>query len=328
MNDTHPTAEQLDRYRRRTAPPADTLAVDAHIATCDRCLALVRPAGERHLHYDDLEAVVDGRASMSDRKLVERHTAACTACANELVDLRRMRDAMAADGGRASRPPAGWKPALRLAAAAAIAAIVFAAAWLWMQREPQPAPSRPRPPIARRKVIERAPVPEPQQIALQRPAILNALVHEPGVLRGAADPVAIDLQKPLGTVVLDDRPRFQWSPVRGARSYDIAVADAETGTVAATGSTAETAWQPDAPLPRGRTYMWQVTVRTGERSLPALFHVAPRAEAEGATPLNRGVALANLGALDDAERELERAIKDGDARAADVLAQVRSWRAR
>jgi hypothetical protein len=40
------------------------------------------------------------------------------------------------------------------------------------------------------------------------------------------------------------------------------------------------------------------------------------------TPRERGIALANRGALDDAERELEK------AGAADLLQQVRGWRQR
>ena len=38
----HLDEDQLDRYRRRVAPPDELLASDAHIAICDRCYAAVK----------------------------------------------------------------------------------------------------------------------------------------------------------------------------------------------------------------------------------------------------------------------------------------------
>jgi hypothetical protein len=65
----------------------------------------------------------------------------------------------------------------------------------------------------------------------------------------------------------------------------------------------------------------------------ALFRVASVAEAGEwgkavkGDHLAAGIALAENGFLDDAERELQLASHSGDSRAADFLAQVRSWRA-
>jgi hypothetical protein len=106
------------------------------------------------------------------------------------------------------------------------------------------------------------------------------------------------------------------------------VVDADRGTVAASGKTATPSWRPNAPLPRGRTYAWQVAAKTkrgrvvapGRDAPEARFHVATQSEVDAATPLERGIALARLGALDDAERELE------SAGAAELLDQVRGWR--
>lgn len=102
---SHPEAEELERYRGRTGSPAETLAVDAHIAQCDRCYEAVRaesdtielPPADRdaHLSYDELEAFVDGRAEAVDRELIAAHAASCARCSSELTDLAATRDSLA-----------------------------------------------------------------------------------------------------------------------------------------------------------------------------------------------------------------------------------------
>jgi len=106
----HPDAEALERYRRRAAPPAELLATDAHVASCDRCYGAVRaeadaielPAnGQAHVTYEELEAFVDGRAAALDRELLAAHVAFCALCSNELSDLAATRDGMAVPAVRA-----------------------------------------------------------------------------------------------------------------------------------------------------------------------------------------------------------------------------------
>lgn len=111
----HLDAEALDRYRRRVAPAAELLAVDAHIASCDRCFGAVRAATEvielpaandhEHLTYEELESFVDNRADALDRELVTAHVALCTLCSDELVDLTATRDALAPRTPRAAERP-------------------------------------------------------------------------------------------------------------------------------------------------------------------------------------------------------------------------------
>ena len=90
----HPTAEQLDRYRQRLAAPGELLAVDAHVAACNRCYTVVRAdvvtvvLRGGHLTYEELEAYVDGRADADDRRLVTAHVAQCARCRGQLSDLR------------------------------------------------------------------------------------------------------------------------------------------------------------------------------------------------------------------------------------------------
>jgi hypothetical protein len=341
MTSTHPTAEQLERYRRRVASPDETRDVDAHVASCDRCWGMVRvdanPAivlPATHLTYDELEAYVDGRADLDDRAIVAEHVAQCAACREELADLTQVQNA-----GRASARPGRLKPALRLAAAAAMVMLVALGAWVWLTKSDgktgpeaanQPAVRRAMPPVAKPPRTPDA----VRALALVKPAIVDTLVRREGVLRGSTAP-AFRLQAPVGTVVLDDRPNFRWEAAPDAKSYDVAVADVESGSVAASGSCDTTWWRSAEPLRRGRTYSWQVTAHTaagtavvapGPTAPEALFHVADEVETLPAEPLERGVALANLGVLDEAEQSLERAAQNGAPNAAELLEEVRSWR--
>ena len=304
MNVTHPTAAQLDRYRRRTAAPAEMLEVDTHIAACDRCFEAL--SADAHLTFEQLVDITEGRESGAP------HLALCPMCRRELEDLQRLREVMR--GGHGRRWP--W-----MFAAAAMVVIV-AAAWIAL-RSDVPAERRAGfslPPDRLKPVIRSAP-----PSVLQRPRILDTLVTQTAVLRGSDARKTFALHAPVATVVLDDRPRFRWADV--GSSYQISILDLDSGTVAASGTSQTNSWRPDA-LKRGRTYAWQVAARTSEGRLiapgrggEARFHIATQDNVEGNTPLERGIALANLGALDDAERELEA------AKATAQLEQVRAWRA-
>lgn len=300
MNITHPTADALDRYRRRAAAPAELLEVDAHLAACDRCYEAVRID---HLTYEQAEAYVDGQHDAA----VQEHIATCALCRNEVNDLAKVW----------SRPPA-WSPAAgrrpaahRMLAAAALVLVFASVAFVVVRREP-PAPR----PAARKTAAA--------TVALTKPAIIDTLIAHDPTLRGAPPTPSFALHAPVATVVLDDRPTFRWAAVPNARTYELAVADAETGSVVATGSTEATSWRPDVPLPRGRTYTWQVKtgsiVAPGRSEPEARFHVGESIVLTETDHRQRGIALANLGALDDAERELEL------AGATDLLKQVRGWR--
>ncbi|HYH07974.1 MAG TPA: hypothetical protein VEK11_13025 [Thermoanaerobaculia bacterium] len=237
-------------------------------------------------------------------------------CRGEANDLAAMRDALAASERRLP----GGAPVRWLVAAAAVLAIAVALAWFLLPRRAEEpviaAPAAPAP---------AAPATPAPAVILTRPAILATLVRPTPVLRGSAG-ASFALRAPVATVVTEQRPQFSWDAVTGATSYDVAVAD-ETGTLVASGTSKETSWRPDTALPRGKTYTWQVTARTssgrvkapGAADAEVLFHVAAH-DVDATTPRERGIALAQLGALDEAERELER------AGASDLLAQVRSWR--
>lgn len=345
MNSMHITAEQLDAFRHRATPSAELLAIDRHIASCDTCFAVVSAdvsdlvcaaaRDDPHLGYEDLERFVDGRADEVDRELVEGHAALCRACRNEVTDLMRVRDAMAAPVVHFGR--AVGRRRLGAAAAAAVVVIAIPATWLWPFGRSHSAPATTSAASAVEAGINAAEVRSPvrsapEPIVLRIPAIIGTLVQS------RATGGRPNLRQPVRTVVLSDRPQFLWMPEPEASTYDVTVADAENGTLAAAGSSATPSWCPDKPLPRGRTYTWQVTAHDADHSAiddgpaaQARFHVAEAGRAAALSslddhPLERGIALAVHGVLDDAERELQLAVESGEARASAVLAQVRTWR--
>lgn len=350
MSGSHPTAEQMDRYRRGTAAPEELLSVDEHVAECDRCHAAVDrgraeeivitvPPDEEtdHLTYDEMEQWVDGRLSDVDRELIEGHIDGCERCRLELDDLRQASKALP------SRKTSGQRWMLP---AAAVVALAIAGLWFVMRRE---APVS-QPTVQPRAAVETPPssaLPDALQAhvaevlrtgRLRRPEILTTLSPATVPLRGEeSSGTVFSLVEPIRTVIREPRPQFAWTPVASASAYSVAVADAPSGEVVANGSTEEPFWRPGTPLEHGRTYSWQVTARRGDQTITAprppapeaLFHVATRSQIEKLNTLQRqlrddrlslGILFAEEGLLDEAERELELAARD------DLLAQVRSWR--
>jgi len=85
---------------------------------------------------------------------------------------------------------------------------------------------------------------------------------------------------PDGVRVVSDRPEFHWSPPSDAVSYRVSVTDDDLNEIAHSGLLHEPAWVPDAPLPRLRPLLWQVSVlrRAVWTTSPAPPETAPRFE--------------------------------------------------
>lgn len=258
-----------------------------------------------HLTYEELERWTDGTADGGERELAAAHLTRCGMCRAEAADLAKMVEALR----ETSAPRRHWW-------LVAAAVLLLAVTWLLMRSDDAPKPVEPP-----RAVV----TPKTAPVMLTKPAILATLVRPAPVLRGDEAP-SFALREPVATVVTDDRPRFRWDEVAGARSYDVVVAS-DGGAVVAKGTSEEATWRPESALPREQTYTWQVTAHTdegrvrapGAADADALFHVSAR-EASAATARERGIELAEMGALDEAEREFER------AGASDLLAQIRTWR--
>ncbi len=237
-----------------------------------------------HPEFELLARVAEKSADAVDREIVETHAAGCANCRAELQDLRAYARSM-------NRGPA--RP--RLAALAAALTIAIAAAWFVDRSNDTPK-------------------------ALQIPKLATDLAANERLLRGGARTQRdVGPLSPVGAMVLDDRPVFQWSGVRNAR-YRVEIFDEAFHPVAASPELLTTTWTPPRALPGGKTYLWQITaVIAGETfTVPqppapeARFHVIDRRSAGAIETLEReesrpslglGVAYAEAGALAEAQRE-------------------------
>jgi hypothetical protein len=142
------------------------------------------------------------------------------------------------------------------------------------------------------------------------------------LMGGASDAPGFQPLLPLATAVETDRPTFEWTHVPGATVYVVSVFDLDFDQVAESPPLVATRWRPDAPLARGRTYVWQVRASRADGEIVAPAPPAPEARFHVLSPteaarlvgvrgryrdfhLVLGVLLAEAGALDEAERELE-----------------------
>src|SRR5207247_1160121 len=110
------------------------------------------------------------------------------------------------------------------------------------------------------------------------PPVISTLQQGRGTLLGARGAeAALALVGPIGTVVEETRPRFEWTAQPGASSYVVSVFDLNLERVAQGEPLAATEWTPPNPLPRGRTYTWQIRARTASGEITAPAPPAPEA---------------------------------------------------
>jgi hypothetical protein len=175
--------------------------------------------------------------------------------------------------------------------------------------------------------------------ALAIPAFITAM---PGAVRGTtAEAAPIRALEPFRSAVRDARPRFAWTPVRNARSYRVAVYDADYEEIASSAPIPLTSWRPSKPLPTGADLTWQVVAETPDGELSsagsdraeAVFHVLSASETKELSRdealyrdshLLRGVLYSRLGLLHDAEREFRRlaSLNPGSPIATKLVASV------
>lgn len=148
MTDEHCSASALIGYARRDLPLEELVRADDHLATCEACSDALRdlaPVGfgllravsveqGRHLTFEEIAAVVDGRASEVLDPLASQHAARCESCRNEIADLQAFdlsRSTLVSPAPvAAAAKPTFWRvllsPAFALpAAAAAVVLLAF-----------------------------------------------------------------------------------------------------------------------------------------------------------------------------------------------------------
>jgi hypothetical protein len=147
---------------------------------------------------------------------------------------------------------------------------------------------------------------------------------------------------PVGRVVDSGQPVLRWRPIAGGEGYSVDVFDDQYNKVASSGRLTATSWR--ARLPRGGTYVWQVTAYRDGTEIKAPRRPAPEARfrtldttrsaeiarlKRSGSHLALAVAYAEAGLLDDAERELLSVTgqNPGAALSKKFLEQIRARRA-
>ena len=358
--DRHPDSDTLLAFREHRLAGAAVADVAHHLGDCARCATVEPSAGKRaldalvireHLSDEELDVLIDERVDDPSYRAIGRHVAVCAMCRAEVDDLRRFDAAPVAV--RSSRR---WL----IAAAIVFTVIALSAMVLLIQRTtPETAPltaSNPPTPVVPSTV--ETPIPrvvaalsdDGGRIALLEDgtisgveflsprdaedaravlsgraiAIPTFIAAMPGAVRGG-DASAHPLRAiaPFRSAVLDARPRFSWSPVRNAKSYRVAVFDADYEEIAQSDALNGTSWTPSKALPSGVDLSWHVVAETdaGEISSAgsdrgeAVFRVLTQKEAAEVdagedhyrdSHLLRGLLYSRHGLLHDAEREFRR----------------------
>ncbi|HUQ81155.1 MAG TPA: hypothetical protein VM076_08460, partial [Gemmatimonadaceae bacterium] len=258
----------------------------------------------------------------------------CAACASELADLAKY----------ARRPQS--RPWRWLAVAAAVVLIVVAAIAKWGHTPP--ATVTPKVRIARTvptstptATVAPDPLqsldPELRKVAEQLQAgtiasarLLASLHRAPEQQRGASEKDAVRVTEPVGVVVESARPTFRWTP---AAEVVVQVFDDDYALVVESPRFTGTSWRPPTPLPRGRTYRWQLvlhddSIAPAPPAPPALVHVLSakafaelsKARASDAT-LEAGLICVREGLLEDAARLLAQYATEHPSDVAERLAK-------
>ena len=285
-----------------------------------RALGALRPGADEDSHpgIDALEAYVDGRLSPSERAEIDALAAQSSIVAEDLADLRAVREHLPVPVGRTN---VQWG---RIAAGLGIAASVTVAVWL-LNRPVEP--PREAEPVAASSLTGDEQARVTAAVAAGRielPASVSETIRPRGTLLAPqSTPARFGPLGPVGTAVRSSRPTFSWSDA-GADAYTIAVFNETFAEIARSPRVVGTSWTPEAELPRGKTFVWQVTAHRGASSdtepkppqPEARFAVldaavAARIEEQASRlanePLALGVLYAEAGLLADARAELTRA---------------------
>jgi hypothetical protein len=184
---------------------------------------------------------------------------------------------------------------------------------------------------------------------LARPSNLEALGSSSGLLRSTPERKVAVVVLPAHEVIRDTRPKFRWSQIPGASSYQVSVADSKGWEIAKSPSLRSgiLQWKPPVTLRRGEAYSWVLTATLDGRKVS---HPSPT-ESENRfsivsthvfeelrkieivlgpnSPLALGIIYAREGLISSAEASFVEASKRGQVerrKALDLLAKVRAWR--
>jgi hypothetical protein len=95
---------------------------------------------------------------------------------------------------------------------------------------------------------------------IKAPSTRAELAGGPIVLRGRDNSPTFRLRFPARTVIISDRPSFEWEKLAGATSYRVSVGDLKGHELAKSEelSADQMTWTPPTSLKRGEIYVWEV----------------------------------------------------------------------
>lgn len=243
-----------------------------------------------HLTTADVTAFRERRLDRARVEAIGAHVRDCGQCARLLWTDRRIAESTDAMW-KSERSPlrSRFLPAIAAALAVIIAGVV-----IWSLRQEQH-PARIAGPSTLRDgsvaitvnadgSLRDVSTPRPEWNALAADALRSGTPPRAGtqslhgtaaVLRGQDEAAQVKLLEPVGMVVESDRPQFRWTLMLGAR-YRVLIA--REGAVAAKSALLTgDSWSPDASLPRGAVYDWQLLVVAGAHEWPVPPPNAPPA---------------------------------------------------
>ncbi len=180
----------------------------------------------------------------------------------------------------------------------------------------------------------------------KRPGVLSDLDGMAGSLRGGGGKPQFQLIAPVRTVLADERPTFQWEPLKDATAYQVFIGDLKhRETVISEPLPATvTQWTPPASLKRGRVYSWAVTATVNGQQITSpgasapewKFKILDESKAQELAALKKrprshlalGIFYMDAGMAAEAEREFQMLATENPRSpiAARLLRAVRSWR--
>ena len=274
--------------------------------------------GPGHLPEELSFGYEHGLLTPAELEEVHAHVGSCADC-REMLAARLGADAMA-ESVRSSlelQAPRSRSPvAFFLAAAAALIAAVSALWWA----------QRPSPPVAVAEDDTPAVREALRTGRLPVPAFLGTLSHPREVLMGEAPETHSAALSPDATALVGPDVHFRWTPLPGAWTYQVQIFTPEGSAFASSAAVSGSEWTSPATLSPDATYFWQVTATRGAERVtlpgppetPPRFRLLDRATSERLRQLSRdrpdshlllGVEFARAGALDDARRELDQALR-------------------
>jgi hypothetical protein len=367
----HLSDDQLAKYRLGKLAGSALLAADDHIVLCEECrkkaaegssveskwanlAESIRQTGEfgtPHISYEQLQAYVDRTATPSDAAQLESHIRECGNCRAEVEDLQQFSASLKVK----PTPAARYQRYMVLGTIAAALVIgVIGAFLVW------PGRTGIKLAISLRdggsvigldndgRLSVPAGIPDSDRQALVTAlrertipvSITENLRSNRSVLLGSVrDENKFRVVRPVGEVVLDDKPEFRWQPLKAARSYRVEVFDSNYNLAVSSPGITGTSWTPDRALQRQKIYVWQVTAKGNGVSSKApqppepeaRFQIVGAGEAEGIerarslTPpghLLLAIRFANAGLCREALGEIS-ALESANP-TSPVLAQIRS----